>query len=1598
MSECQRDMEWTWRGEHYPASRGEAEMIQRRTAQEQRDAEIRAAAEAAVAAENDKDGKRYGSRYKKRVSTVWNQGTHLDSSTIPNFNDEEARKDSLFRSRLKEYCRRNYSKTMETRVVPKTATVCQRENPFYVDTVRAFRDRRYEYKGLLKRQKKLKAEAKQSGDSEALKSAEKLVVLYDSLQLAHKCILNSFYGYVMRRGARWYSMEMAGVVTNTGGLIIRRAREFIDKVGLPLELDTDGIWCVLPTSFPENFCFDTKSGKKVSINYICSVFNADVAANFTNHQYQDLVDPDTFEYEQRSECSILFEVDGPYRAMVLPASLEEGKSIKKRYAVFNDDGTLAELKGFEIKRRGELKLIKEFQGEIFERFLRGTSISGCYEEVGKTCNRWLDIITSKGEGLSDTQLLELLVEQNNMSKPLQEYLQAGQKSCAITCAGRMQEFLGSDIVKDKGLAAMYVIARKPEDTQVTSRAIPVKIFEFQKEVVRRRLLKKWTKSADNEGLDLRGLLDWDYYRGRLANAVLKIVSIPAALQAVENPVPRIEYPPWLVKKCKELSDVRKQQKVSSFFAALPKGKRAQISRRSLIDAVDDTSRLLIKDIEDLPIGSWTAARVAKRRAKAVVTRRLRHERDAIKKARDSGIHPDELLLRSNSKDPGERAVQARRTMLQLIRACHPSIRSDYTGWVRYAKRIWRAQRAIRAQRYAGKRSLAQISEADFDADPDEKGKEVGSSPEKPFGTSFAQKFGLRRPRKKARSSHLTTDYAPENFIVDLRRSTIPYDFFKKKNVPLLGPGVSWQTVAVSPVVESPGEFRLWVLPVQKVSSLFETGQLYSIPLHVKRVLYLNSKTKAVPNIPGGSCATVHGVTLPRSRAVHHLFRVQVCEERFQQTDKDVTSLITEAGTVDSVYGTQRPLDYEVIVTLGTLCFPRKSIVANMGTKKLLRKGLNLEDIIPKTPESLPYLQDKGSQSSETALHQAFLYGSHAVDGSSRAIYALVAPDAKIVHVVVVTPAASVSINVKRIWKNIINARKVQEDERSEGRDWKKASMLPLDSSFTATAVPTRKEAWMVLHRLLSNLRDGQKLSDKLRGIGLKTILLAQWPAMDTAIATSAMFGSKQKKADLHKKFSALQECVPATRGYPVIRVPNNAEDGNYLPVGWEHRAATTALSRFADITDWLPNQLLLSRFAGIPIGNMTLTDVHAQALDVLVGRELINRDHILWASTSSQPDLGGLEEDDCNLQNEMPSVPEMTNPGSYRTICIDTELSNLSIATILSSSYVNQVEGTDLAFDSAADSSAKAMKTAASASATATKNSSRDESFNRKRMAPLDEMASSAPAFSVLKDLVKNWDKIASQEPSSEIAAIARSLLDHLNRWTRSESSLLFDPALSRFLGWLVKKVFRQLIGELRGLGASVVYASSSRLVLATPKTHTVDGLRYAGFLEKTIKEKALFRHIRFHPVIGVYAGLLFVDRFNYGALPAPEESMILSGEFAQTQMVSANRNRTYASQDIPLARMEWDFPRYLPLPIAVLWSQVVEEFIRRPIIQRCVTEETPHVDEKEDGSRTNEESRDISEAQSEERKKLLPLSVHSKKASEIPLWNSFALCVTFFP
>ncbi|XP_049878007.1 DNA polymerase epsilon catalytic subunit 1 [Pectinophora gossypiella] len=562
---CQRHMEWMWRGEYLPASRSEYQRIQHQLETE-------------------------------KFPPLHPGGPPRAFHALPK--EDQA---AYEKKRLADYCRVAYKKTKLTRTEVRTTTICQKENSFYVDTVRAFRDRRYEYKALNKQAKAKVSEAVASGDAAEIKIAKSREVLYDSLQLAHKCILNSFYGYVMRRGARWHSMEMAGIVCYTGANIIMKAREIIEQVGRPLELDTDGIWCLLPSSFPETVTVLTSHNKKKKINvsYPNAVLNAMVKDHFTNDQYFELVDPVEKKYEQRAENSIFFEVDGPYLAMVLPASKEEGKRLKKRYAVFNFDGSLAELKGFEVKRRGELQLIKIFQSSVFEAFLKGNDLKSCYAAVAKVADYWLDVLYSKGSNMPNSELFELISENRSMSKKLEDY--GGQKSTSISTAKRLAEFLGDQMVKDAGLACRFIISRKPEGAPVTERAIPLAIFQSPP-AVKRHHLRRWLRdNSISEDIDIRDVLDWAYYIERLSGAIQKIITIPAAMQGLDNPVPRVQYPDWLHKKMLAKTDKFKTRKITDMFSAAPK----QVKEREDVEDDEgassenvDTSNTEV-DIEDI---------------------------------------------------------------------------------------------------------------------------------------------------------------------------------------------------------------------------------------------------------------------------------------------------------------------------------------------------------------------------------------------------------------------------------------------------------------------------------------------------------------------------------------------------------------------------------------------------------------------------------------------------------------------------------------------------------------------------------------------------------------------------------------------------------------------------------------------------------------------------------------------------------------------------------------------------------------------------------------------------------------------------------------
>ena len=63
------------------------------------------------------------------------------------------------------------------------------------------------------------------------------------------------------------------------------ARNIVENVGIPLELDTDGIWCMLPADFPIDVQFESGFDKPITLEYSTTIFNARTAKFFSNDQF-----------------------------------------------------------------------------------------------------------------------------------------------------------------------------------------------------------------------------------------------------------------------------------------------------------------------------------------------------------------------------------------------------------------------------------------------------------------------------------------------------------------------------------------------------------------------------------------------------------------------------------------------------------------------------------------------------------------------------------------------------------------------------------------------------------------------------------------------------------------------------------------------------------------------------------------------------------------------------------------------------------------------------------------------------------------------------------------------------------------------------------------------------------------------------------------------------------------------------------------------------------------------------------------------------------------------------------------------------------------
>ncbi|GMG37407.1 unnamed protein product [Ambrosiozyma monospora] len=138
---CDRRLTWAWRGEYYPAEMNEYHMI--------------------------KNAAQSESFPPRRPG--------LPRRTFDELSDAEQA--NHIKKRISDYSRKVYHRIKQSETAEREAIICQRENPFYVNTVRDFRDRRYEFKGLAKVWKG-KAAAISKDDKHALDEAKKMVVLF----------------------------------------------------------------------------------------------------------------------------------------------------------------------------------------------------------------------------------------------------------------------------------------------------------------------------------------------------------------------------------------------------------------------------------------------------------------------------------------------------------------------------------------------------------------------------------------------------------------------------------------------------------------------------------------------------------------------------------------------------------------------------------------------------------------------------------------------------------------------------------------------------------------------------------------------------------------------------------------------------------------------------------------------------------------------------------------------------------------------------------------------------------------------------------------------------------------------------------------------------------------------------------------------------------------------------------------------------------------------------------------------------------------------------------------------------------------------------
>ena len=546
-------------------------------------------------------------------------------------------------------------------------------------------------------------------------------------------------------------------------------------------------------------------------------------------------------------------------------------------------------------------------------------------------------------------------------------------------------------------------------------------------------------------------------------------------------------------------------------------------------------------------------------------------------------------------------------------------------------------------------------------------------------------------------------------------------------------------------------------------------------------------------------------------------------------------------SIEGVYERNMSPSIRAVLKLGSHCTFDEEQRGVLGDG--LERGFDLSTLLHATSNQ-PYLMD-----SPLAYH--YLY--HVATGE-RQVFALFSTTKNEAHIIILNRTRDVQglPNVDKIYSELLS-RKLQG---MSSEDVENASFQYQDKiHFKTTQVMTRRKAHLEVGDLVRKLRNDESQ-----------------PAM-------LVIQSQQKDRLCHD--------IPILKEYPTLSVKPEVSDTELPPLGWQSFIARRIVTHYLYLSAWIQHLTLLARYGDVPLCNLE-TDDPRYLIDVAYARRLQQNNVVLWWSTGPRPDHAGYEKDDIVGPLEKVDMPSVNVPNAYSTVCIELDVRNLAINTILSSSIVNEMEGSDtlLASANGADDGGVLYSEKAFASAGAL----------------------------VLREMVKHWWQEACAGNG-----MADIMVQHLIRWVESPISCLYDRSLHNYVRLLSRKSFQRLMAEFRRVGSQVVFASPTRLLVHTTKTEVGNAYAYSQYVLKSIRANPSFHFVDLE-IKEYWDYLVWYDEYNYGGKGCRE-------------VVEAE------SQDLETV-MHWQLSRFLPAPMQTIFHDWVVEYIelmhtlKRPSVQ----------------------------------------------------------------